>query len=97
MPSGGKNTRRTRGGNASPDKTKEKTIATDTHTTLFHDLKPFDSREEGEGSKNAFEIETPGAPRAKRVAEARDTRQGPRRRTGCRGTKHIRDFTRYSK
>jgi hypothetical protein len=76
MPSGGKNTRRTRGGNASPDETKEKAIATDARTTLIPDSNiPFDSGEEGEGNRDALEaiIETPGALKARRVQQRPET------------------------
>jgi hypothetical protein len=76
MPNGGKNTRRTRGGNASLDKTKEKAIATDARTTLTHDPDvPFGSREEGDGSRDATErtMETPGAPKARRVQRRPET------------------------
>jgi hypothetical protein len=54
MPSGRRNTRRTRGGDASPDKTNDITTDTDAPTTLIA-------------------METPGAPKAKRVQSRPET------------------------
>jgi hypothetical protein len=76
MPNEGKNTRRTRSGNASLDKTKEKPIATNARTTLAYDSDvPFDSGGEGKDNRDATEatIETPGAPKAKRVQQRPET------------------------
>jgi Tfp pilus assembly protein PilE len=76
MPSGGKNTRRTRGQNASLDKTKDKATDTNVYTTLARDSDvSFDDRGEGEGSRDALEttIETPGAPKATRVQRRPET------------------------
>jgi hypothetical protein len=74
MPSGRRNTRRTRGGDASPN-TSDKTTNTSFRTTLVHDLDlPSDSRGEEKGN-NASQttVETPGAPKAKRVQSRPET------------------------
>jgi hypothetical protein len=75
MPTGGRNTRRTRGGNASNDKTKDKATDANVYTTLVYNSdEPNDSREEGRNNKDATEaIEAPGAPKAKRVQQRPET------------------------
>jgi hypothetical protein len=76
MPGGKRNTRRTRGGDASPNKTNDKATDTNVRTTLVRDSDlPFDSGEEDKGGRNAPQVtmETPRAPKAKRVQSRPET------------------------
>jgi hypothetical protein len=69
IPSGGGNTRQTRGSASQDTKTKGKKVDTDAYAALLYDSDtPFKETNEGDSIEDAIEItEVPKAPKSKRV------------------------------